>query len=73
MLAKKMKKSSHLGQGKQDRLINLLPLPVFAPLTGPGDPTRLLSAAKSTELFGTVAMLSGCVVPIGKCLTDLKS
>ncbi|XP_017859481.1 PREDICTED: S phase cyclin A-associated protein in the endoplasmic reticulum isoform X1 [Drosophila arizonae] len=35
---------------------------------GPGDPTRLLSAAKSTELFGTVAMLSGCVVPIGECI-----
>ncbi|EDW64084.1 plectin [Drosophila virilis] len=35
---------------------------------GPGDPTRLLGAAKSTELFGTVAMLAGCVVPKGECI-----
>ncbi|EDW03943.1 GH11520 [Drosophila grimshawi] len=35
---------------------------------GPADPTRLLSAAKSTELFGTVSMLAGCVVPTGKCI-----
>ncbi|XP_022229654.2 S phase cyclin A-associated protein in the endoplasmic reticulum [Drosophila obscura] len=35
---------------------------------GPADPTRLLSAARSTELFGTVAMLSGSVVPIGDCI-----
>lgn len=33
---------------------------------GPADPTRLLSTAKSTELFGTVSMLAGCVVPIGR-------
>ncbi|XP_017105660.2 S phase cyclin A-associated protein in the endoplasmic reticulum [Drosophila bipectinata] len=35
---------------------------------GPADPTRLLAAAKSTELFGTVAMLNGSVVPIGECI-----
>ncbi|XP_062142937.1 S phase cyclin A-associated protein in the endoplasmic reticulum isoform X2 [Drosophila sulfurigaster albostrigata] len=35
---------------------------------GPADPTRLLSTAKSTELFGTVSMLAGCVVPIGECI-----
>ncbi|KAH8409628.1 hypothetical protein KR222_011773 [Zaprionus bogoriensis] len=35
---------------------------------GPGDPTRLLSTAKSTELFGTVSMLAGCMVPIGECI-----
>ncbi|XP_034666481.1 S phase cyclin A-associated protein in the endoplasmic reticulum [Drosophila subobscura] len=35
---------------------------------GPADPTRLLSAAKSTELFGTVTMLSGSIVPIGDCI-----
>ncbi|EDW75511.1 uncharacterized protein Dwil_GK23893 [Drosophila willistoni] len=35
---------------------------------GPADPTRLLSAAKSTELFGTVSMLYGCVVPLGDCI-----
>lgn len=34
--------------------------------SGPADPTRLLSNAKSTELFGTVSMLTGCVVPIGR-------
>ncbi|XP_030384048.1 S phase cyclin A-associated protein in the endoplasmic reticulum isoform X2 [Scaptodrosophila lebanonensis] len=35
---------------------------------GPGDPTRLMSAAKSTELFGTVSMLNACVVPLGECI-----
>ncbi|EDV30798.2 uncharacterized protein Dana_GF14866 [Drosophila ananassae] len=35
---------------------------------GPADPTRLLAAAKSSELFGTVAMLNGSVVPIGECI-----
>ncbi|EDX05431.1 S phase cyclin A-associated protein in the endoplasmic reticulum isoform X1 [Drosophila simulans] len=35
---------------------------------GPADPTRLLSAAKSTELFGTVSMLYGCVMPMGECI-----
>ncbi|KAH8271642.1 hypothetical protein KR044_000050, partial [Drosophila immigrans] len=35
---------------------------------GPADPTRLLSTAKSTELFGTVSMLAGSVVPIGECI-----
>jgi len=34
--------------------------------SGPADPTRLLSTAKSTELFGTVSMLAGSVVPIGQ-------
>lgn len=57
---------SHLGQGKQDILINPLLLPLTLRPAGPGDPTRLLGAAKSTELFGTVAMLAGCVVPKGK-------
>ncbi|XP_017153098.1 S phase cyclin A-associated protein in the endoplasmic reticulum isoform X2 [Drosophila miranda] len=35
---------------------------------GPADPTRLLSAVKSTELFGTLTMLSGSIVPIGDCI-----
>nr|XP_016944835.1 S phase cyclin A-associated protein in the endoplasmic reticulum [Drosophila suzukii] len=35
---------------------------------GPADPTRLLGAAKSTELFGTVSMLYGSVMPMGECI-----
>nr|XP_014087439.1 S phase cyclin A-associated protein in the endoplasmic reticulum [Bactrocera oleae] len=35
---------------------------------GPTDATRFLSAAKSTELFGSVSMLYACVVPIGECI-----
>ncbi|KAH8281730.1 hypothetical protein KR054_002477, partial [Drosophila jambulina] len=35
---------------------------------GPADPTRLLSAARSTDLFGTVSMLSASVVPNGECI-----
>ncbi|KAH8412606.1 hypothetical protein KR009_003579, partial [Drosophila setifemur] len=37
-------------------------------LPGPADPTRLLTAARSSELFGTVAMLNGSVMPIGECI-----
>ncbi|XP_073825143.1 SCAPER domain-containing protein short spindle 3 [Musca autumnalis] len=35
---------------------------------GPTDPTRFLSAAKSTELFGSISMLYATVVPIGECI-----
>ncbi|KAH8237932.1 hypothetical protein KR032_008468, partial [Drosophila birchii] len=35
---------------------------------GPADPTRLLSAARTTDLFGTVSMLSASVVPNGECI-----
>ncbi|XP_013104459.2 S phase cyclin A-associated protein in the endoplasmic reticulum [Stomoxys calcitrans] len=35
---------------------------------GPTDPTRFLSAAKSTELFGSISMLYASVVPIGECI-----
>ncbi|XP_054084108.1 calponin homology domain-containing protein DDB_G0272472 isoform X2 [Zeugodacus cucurbitae] len=35
---------------------------------GPTDATRFLSAAKSTELFGSVSMLYACVLPIGECI-----
>uniref|UniRef100_W8AU12 S phase cyclin A-associated protein in the endoplasmic reticulum n=2 Tax=Ceratitis capitata TaxID=7213 RepID=W8AU12_CERCA len=35
---------------------------------GPTDATRFLSAAKSTELFGSISMLYACVVPIGECI-----
>lgn len=35
------------------------------------DPTRFLSAAKSTELFGSISMLYASVVPIGKLMLML--
>lgn len=35
---------------------------------GSADSTRFLSAAKSTELFGSISMLYSSVVPIGECI-----
>uniref|UniRef100_A0A1A9ZM07 PUL domain-containing protein n=1 Tax=Glossina pallidipes TaxID=7398 RepID=A0A1A9ZM07_GLOPL len=35
---------------------------------GPGDSTRFLSSAKSTELFGSISMLYASVVPIGESI-----
>ncbi|XP_055686257.1 S phase cyclin A-associated protein in the endoplasmic reticulum [Lutzomyia longipalpis] len=35
---------------------------------GPNDPTKFLSLAQQTELFGSIAFLHSTIVPIGECI-----
>lgn len=41
--------------------------------SGAADTTKFLSLVKSTDLFGSIAMLYSTVVPVGKCFFWMKT